>query len=88
MLIVNNYGFCSCGIETRVRHMLKSHRQFNGALRAKGRSYSEGLMVVFYAQSLRREVSERHCCCNWILDPSPFLNCICANISKKPFFTG
>ena len=37
LLIVNNYGFCSCGIETRVRHMLKSHRQFNGASRAKRR---------------------------------------------------
>lgn len=56
LLIVNNYGFCSCGIETRVRHMLKSHRQFNGASRAKRRWYSEGLMVVFYAQALRGAV--------------------------------
>lgn len=31
--------------------MLKSHRQFNGTLRAKGRLFSEGLMVVFYAQA-------------------------------------
>ena len=45
LLVVNNSGLFSCGIETRVRHMVKSHRQVKRKLVAIRRLGPRRLML-------------------------------------------